>query len=117
MTISHCSITKNVREGIYFSGVVNGGILPPLLTGADSSSVSGTVTAPDGSLIEIFNDSEDEGETYLGSAVVASGSFVFTGSVPTSGHVTATVTHPDGNTSIFSTPLSPSVDVGNWFLH
>ncbi|HQO34207.1 MAG TPA: right-handed parallel beta-helix repeat-containing protein [bacterium] len=117
MTISHCSITKNVREGIYFSGVVNGGILPPLLTGADSSSVSGTVTAPDGSLIEIFSDSEDEGETYLGSAVVAGGSFVFTGFIPTSGHVTATVTHPDGNTSIFSTPLSPSVDVGNWFLH
>ncbi|MFH1737960.1 MAG: right-handed parallel beta-helix repeat-containing protein [bacterium] len=117
MTVSRCSITKNARAGIYFVGSVNGGILPPSLTGIDSSFVTGTTAAPDGSVVEIFSDPEDEGETYLGSTTVTDGTFSFAGTIPISGYVTATVTDPEGNTSVFSGPLAPSVAVKDWRLH
>jgi hypothetical protein len=48
----------------------------------DSTQVSGTSNAPDGSVVEIFNDPQDEGQTYLGSTTVSGGMFTFTEQSP-----------------------------------
>ena len=98
-------ISSNQSDGIWIQdNLANKNIQPPIITFIDSKQVSGTCSTPDGSAIEIFNDLQDEGETYLGSAAVSGGKFTFTGTIPTTGNITTTVTDLDGNTSAFSVP-------------
>ncbi len=61
-TISDCSISGNTLEGIALSAS-NGGITPPRITFISGGVVQGEVDSlvPDGTLVEIFADSEDEG--------------------------------------------------------
>ena len=112
-TIRGNAITDNVGLGI---ALVNGGnreLPAPVITSVTETEVSGTVDGtkvPDGSVVEIFNDPMDEGETFLGSIIVGGGAFTFTGAIPTIGYITATVTDLEGNTSEFSyVELPPSV--------
>ena len=87
----------------------NGGneMLPaPHLEEVQGSWVVGTAQAPDGSRIELFQDSDDEGETHLASGTVTDGRFrvpveIDPAIVGFLVNITATVTDPDGNTSQF----------------
>ena len=94
----------------------NGDILPPVIieavaTEGSATEIRGSTTdVQDGSVVEIFMASSDEGDAYLGSATVSSNEWVWEGTydggpLPTT-FLTATVTEPDPfpNTSIFSEP-------------
>ena len=94
------SIARNQDMGIILYGV---GFCPEI-TYVDSTQVSGISDAPNGSVIEIFNDPQDEGEKYIGSTTVANGKFTFTGDIPKTGNITATATDLNGNTTEFSKP-------------
>lgn len=94
------------RSGILLTGSANGGIPKPRLIEIQSSVVAGTSTAPDDSIIELFQDSTDEGEIYLGATTVNNGRFRVPVTVdPRQAgflfNLTATVTDPTGNTSEF----------------
>jgi CSLREA domain-containing protein len=106
--ISHNSIYGNDGLGIRVEAPeLVGGLEPPVLTAASTTSVSGT-TAPN-SLVEVFLAEPDptrhgEGKTYLGERSVDSdGAFTITfadaGACPV---YTATATDGRGNTSEFS---------------
>jgi hypothetical protein len=106
-TITENSITNNGNLGINTDSGGNIELDPPEITLATESEASGT-TCP-GCTVEIFSDSDDEGETYEGT-VTADGSGVFTLAVTVTGpYVTATATDGDGNTSEFSIPYAFSV--------
>jgi len=100
-TVSENTITQNGSRGIGRRGCSQDQIDAPTITAVSISNVSGTAIAPDGSVIEVFHDPEFEGQTFLGSTLVASGVFSFAGAVPADGTITATVTDLDGNTSEF----------------
>jgi len=108
-TISQNSIKANGRSGIDLQNGGNDSIQAPIITSVTATTVTGTAGAPDSSVIEIFQDAGCQGNIYIGSATVSSsGSFTFTGSIPSSatgGNLTTTVTDPAGNTSEFSTPV------------
>lgn len=95
-------------DGIRLTNGGNGGIAAPVL-----SSVSPVVTgtAVPNSVVEIFVDSGDQGETYLESVTADSGTGAFTGTIsldvsPYEGlNITATATLAN-NTSQFSTPMA-----------
>jgi hypothetical protein len=103
--ITQNSIWQNIEEGIALLHSAQGGIPSPVLESVTVALVSGFAASADGSVVEIFNDAEDEGETFLGSAIVNSGQFSYTGPVPIDRRITATVTDPSNNTSGFSTPF------------
>jgi hypothetical protein len=121
--ITQNSITANGEgnpgRGIILENGANAGIQPPAITSVTESEVAGTASAPDGSIIEIFQDEGDQGEVVVGSAPLNGGLFVFTGTSPVSnGNLTATVTDPVGNTSEFSLPvpnaLQPPTQTLEW---
>lgn len=94
------------RSGILLTGSANGAISEPRLIEIQSSAVAGTSTAPDESIIELFQDSADEGEIYLGTTTVNNGRFRVPVTVDPNQagflfNLTATVTDPSGNTSEF----------------
>jgi hypothetical protein len=111
-TLTQNSITAN-GEGIPDRGILirNGANLyipAPAITDVTASQVVGTSTSPNSSTIEIFQDTGDQGNIYIGAATVLGGAFAFTGTPPpnaTGGNLTATVTDPAGNTSEFSTAV------------
>ena len=103
-TISRNSITDNGGAGIDNTNGGNMELPPPVIVTVTETEVSGTVDStkvPDGSVVEIFNDPGSEGKVFLGSTTVSGGSFTFTGTIPTTGNITATVTDTSGNTSEF----------------
>lgn len=103
--ITQNSISRNSpRNGIELNEGGNHNIQPPNITSVNITQVSGLSSAPDNSIIEIFNDPGNQGETYLGSTSVNNGRFTFTGEIPSTGNITTTVTDPDNNTSAFSVP-------------
>jgi parallel beta-helix repeat protein len=109
-TITENSITINGISGIDLQFLGNDDILPPVITSVTATMVTGTAVAPDGSTVEIFQDTGDQGKVYIGSTTVAGGSFVFNGSAPAGGNLTATVTDPTGNTSEFSIPVANNLE-------
>jgi parallel beta-helix repeat protein len=111
-TVTQNSITGNgisdPGKGIRVGDNANQNILPPVITAVTSNQVLGTATAPDSSIIEIFQDTGDQGNIFIGATAVSAGVFTLTGFSPpgaTGGNLTATVTDPDGNTSEFSLPV------------
>jgi parallel beta-helix repeat protein len=100
-TITQNAITENGGRGIRISNGAQSGVAPPTITSMGANTITGTAQVPDGSTVEIFADPGDEGESYIVSAPVSAGTFVYQGSVPAQGHITATATDPNGNTSEF----------------
>ncbi len=100
-TITRNAITGNLGDGIALMRGANQVIQAPYDMSVPPFGVSGRADVPDGSIVELFLDPEDEGEAYLGQTVVAGGQFVYHGSLGRAQNVTATVTDPNGNTSAF----------------
>ena len=100
--ITKNSISGNEATGINLIQGGNGGILAPVFS-LDAAGIHGTAV-PNGR-IEIFSDVSSQGLVYEGFADADEGSvFSWTGT-PGGPFITATVTDPDGNTSIFSPPI------------
>ena len=110
-TITCNSIFSNTLEGISLAEGGNQELFPPILTDVSTNTVRGT--APPGSTVEIFSDAADEGRYFHGAVVVdAAGNFSYSqASAFTGANVTATATDAQGNTSEFSAPYHPLVDV------
>lgn len=100
-TITTNSITQNAGKGIRRDACSQDQIERPIITAISPSMLSGSATAPDGSIIEVFHDPDLEGETFLGSTTVVGGLFSFSGTIPVGGTVTTTVTNLNGSTSEF----------------
>jgi hypothetical protein len=109
--ISHNSIAHNEQSGIlYDSGGANV-IAQPVVTGVTGTSVTGTAISD--ASIEIYTDSENEGEIFQGEITSnPSGDFRWDGTIvgPFS-NVTAIAIDAQGNTSFFSSPLNTHVDL------
>ncbi|MBN2240564.1 MAG: PD40 domain-containing protein [Dehalococcoidales bacterium] len=101
--ISSNSITGNVEKGISLVSGGNGMIEPPTITAVTwrGYTISGTVTAPKGSEVEVYSDLDDEGEKYLGTSRVYGNNFYINSDVPEGRNLHAIVVYPDGNTSEF----------------
>ena len=104
-TITYNSITGHGgSKGIELTNAGNREIFPPTIDVVNGTEVFGfTSGAPDGSLVQIFTDPGGEGEVFVADAIVTAGDFDATPvlALP-SANVTATVTHPNGDTSEFS---------------
>jgi uncharacterized protein (TIGR03437 family) len=105
-TVRQNWIYDNQGGGIGLSNGANAGISPPVVTGVGSTVVSGT--ACPGCEVEVFSDSDGEGQFFEGSTIAGvSGAFKFTASRPLTGpNITATATDSDGNTSQFSSSVA-----------
>lgn len=101
-TIRRNSITANGGLGIALSGGGNANIAAPIIETVGASNVTGPVSAPDGSIVEVFHDFDHEGKTFLGEAVVSGGRFNCSIVNPNQNWITATVTDTSGNTSEFA---------------
>jgi titin len=100
-TVRGNSIYSNWRWGIHNETGGNNELEPPTLTSA--SPLAGS--ACPNCTVDIYSDSQGEGETYEGSTVAdGEGNFTFDGS-PSGPMVTATATDSNGSTSEFSQPL------------
>jgi hypothetical protein len=107
-TITQNSIHDNRRRGIQLFEGSSFNTLPPFIFDFDLSAGTLTGTACANCAVEIFSDSEDQGEKYEGR-ITADGSGVFSfskGSSFSGPHLTATATDTDANTSQFSPPTS-----------
>jgi len=102
--ITHNSIFDNGGKGILTSNGSNGQVPPPVINQANCQMVLGTAGFQD--VIEIFSDSLDEGQTFIGSTVVTNPSvpFIVWSGAFTGPNVTATATDSSGNTSEFAAP-------------
>jgi hypothetical protein len=107
-TITQNSIHDNGLQGISLEDGGNTDLFPPTIL--DFDLAAGTVNgfACPNCTVEIFSDSDNEGEVYEGQTTADGiGVFTFTKGVSFTGpHLTASATDPDGNTSEFSTPTS-----------
>ncbi len=90
---------------------INGGnheLPPPVLTSVSSARIEGTVDrarVPDGSTVQAFADTGDEGRDLIGETVVKDGKFTLFPAAITAPRVNATVTHlTTHSTSGFSVP-------------
>lgn len=100
--ITRNSITQNNQMGIRLTGGNNNVEAPPVSVLADQiNNLIGHIDAPDASIVEIFADSNDEGESLIATASVLDGNFIASAQIPPGKIIRATVTHPDGNTSEF----------------
>ncbi|MBI3118648.1 MAG: right-handed parallel beta-helix repeat-containing protein, partial [Candidatus Hydrogenedentes bacterium] len=103
-TIQANSIFRNDHEGIILNFTGNTDLEAPTLTGI--FPVRGTAVAD--ARVEIFVDTEDEGEIFLGAAPSdAAGDFAVNLELASYAgrHLTATATDVFGNTSAFGVPL------------
>ncbi|HXG46603.1 MAG TPA: right-handed parallel beta-helix repeat-containing protein, partial [Methylomirabilota bacterium] len=105
-TIQNNSITANAGKGIRLTGGGNREIASPAITALGAGLVSGTAAAPNGSVVELFQDPADEGEIFIAHGRVYDGRFAAEAALPAGHtgaffHLNATVTDPDGNTSEF----------------
>jgi parallel beta-helix repeat protein len=105
-TLRQNLIYDNQGGGIVLQDVGNNGASPPVITGFSAAGVSGT--AGSGCEVEIFSDSDGEGQIFEGSTFAdASGAFRFDkGSFLIGPNLTATATDTSGNTSAFSSAVS-----------
>lgn len=112
-TITRNLISENAQNGICLVENSNNNITAPALTDFTSGELQGTAVPM--STIEFFSDPSNQGRLFLGSAESnASGLFTFhVPDIPLYNNITATVTDPDGNTSIFSQPITAGTDVQN----
>jgi hypothetical protein len=110
------SIHSNAADGIRVADGANGGILPPIVTSL--SPVSGTVPGTGTGVVYLFADAENEGESYLGSAIINGGTF--SADLDLSAYeglnLTAIQTRED-QSSRFSAPLAISSDPFSQPLH
>ena len=101
-TITQNSISNNFGAGIDYTNGGNLKLAAPAISGLSNGILTGT--APANSTIEIFSDTDDEGEIYEGNTSSDnSGNFQWSGN-PSGPNLTATATDAAGNTSIFSLP-------------
>ncbi len=102
--ISQNSIYNNDGAGIRLNGG-NDMVESPIITKVERQQrqVFGKVNqdAPDGSIVEVFADMDDEGEILIGLGMLFGKKFICQGFVPKGMKYHATITHPDGNTSEF----------------
>ncbi|MDX1971173.1 MAG: hypothetical protein SFY68_01440 [Candidatus Sumerlaeia bacterium] len=92
------------QVGIRLLGGSNNGILPPAITSFDGITIKGTVDPliPNGSIVQVFSDADDEGEVPLGETTVLNGEWSFVPGLLPYSALTATVTHAiNGSTSEF----------------
>ncbi len=107
VTLTRNLVTRPSNEPISLVGDANDGILPPTINAVETSSVSGTTAAADGSTVELFADPQGFFARFLGAATVASGSFILDGlSLSPGDRVSGTVTDLEGNTSEASAPFT-----------
>jgi len=99
------SIHDNSGKGIELKDGGNDGVLPPTITSADCTHVSGTVN--NYSQVDIYSDMNGEGEFYEANdwSHPTEGTFTITGSFR-GPNITATATDQDHNTSEFSLPFN-----------
>jgi hypothetical protein len=111
-TLSQNSVHSNAHKGILLSEGGNTGLPAPVITDLDLGAGTVSGTACPGCTVEIFSDSEDEGEVYEGQAIASgTGDFTFNKGAPFVGpRVTATATDSAGNTSEFGLPASVPAD-------
>jgi parallel beta-helix repeat protein len=113
-TITHNSIHGNTGKGIELMQMGNKGIPAPIIRSIAKSStgtrsVYGEVdySVPDGSIVEVFLDTDKEGEAWVGSTTTVNHQFfLFDAVLPqymttANEYFSATVTDPEGNTSEF----------------
>ena len=113
-TITYNSIHSNADIGIELSEGGNTELDAPIITYLDLDAGTVTGMACPGCTVEVFSDSNDEGEAYEGQTKAdIAGTFTFNKGSPLAGpHLNATATDAAGNTSEFSvgmrqtTPLS-----------
>ncbi|UCE00528.1 MAG: right-handed parallel beta-helix repeat-containing protein [Chloroflexota bacterium] len=107
-TISENAVHANMGKGISLIGG-NEQLASPVISNVLGDYFLGT--APSGSLVEVFADSNGEGRSFLGSTFADPSSGEFTYSGPLSGpNITATATDSSGNTSEFSVPVQWAAD-------
>jgi parallel beta-helix repeat protein len=93
--------------GIHLSNGGNQSLAPPVITRFEAGVISGTSTAPNGSLVQVFCDPSDEGMILLGEALVAGGEWSILPGLVLHPNLTATVTHvTTGSTSGFGTRIN-----------
>lgn len=108
------SITDNSGDGIELAGNGNCSVPAPLITGADSTMVTGYSTVSVPCFVQVFRDSNDEGRELLGEITVplGYGSFNVSTTLSAGDRVTATQTVDLGcttgtaETSPFSAPMT-----------
>ena len=113
-TLTGNAISSHTLAGIALTGGGNNGIPAPAIRSVGRGSINryhffGDVAAgtPDGSVVEIFADTEDEGRHFLARALVSQGRFSVHNVRQPPGvaleplNFTATVTDLNGNTSAF----------------
>lgn len=103
--ISRNWISHHLAPGIVNVGGGNAEYPSPTITSLSGGVLAGTAQAYD--LIEVFSDSVDEGEFFLGSTQAdASGDWTIVQMAePRGGYMTATAMDAKGNTSRFSAPF------------
>jgi hypothetical protein len=96
------SIFGNVGLGVDLTGGANGGIAAPVITSMGSAHG----TACNNCTVDVYSDSEDEGQIFQGTATAdASGNWSYLGAV-VGPKVTAIATNGSGNSSEFSAAFS-----------
>lgn len=101
----------NGTEGIDFTltPLVN----PAVVTYLSGSEISGTSTAADGSVVDIYETNasctDNQGTTYIGQASVSSGLWSLSTTITASNFFTTTVTDPSDGISEFSMAVSEMV--------
>ena len=105
-TLTQNSIYNNLIEGIELHAGGNNELAAPKINSVniDEGTVEGN--ACPGCIVEIFSDSDNQGELYEGQTEAdQDGKFTFSASRPLNGpNITATVTDAEGNTSKLSAP-------------
>lgn len=111
-TISSNSISRNLGKGIELASGGNTEISAPIIQKVKYSAenIRGTANAPDGSIVEVFEDPDDEGQRMIGRGVVYKQGFQIAGVVPKTLNMHATVTDPQGNTSEFGPTFTPPAE-------
>jgi parallel beta-helix repeat protein len=106
--ITQNSIHDNGGPGIDLWDGGNTELAAPLIFDFDLNAGTVSGNACTNCTVEVFSDSNDEGEVYEGQTVADSaGVFSFNKGAPFTGsHLTATATDADGDTSEFSAPTS-----------
>jgi hypothetical protein len=105
-TIRGNSIRANRQKGIVLADGGNGEIQPPHLNDVSTDGLFGGASAPDQSMVEIFEDAADEGDTLIDVTPLFSGKFRGTPEIEIADigkkfQLNGTITDPQGNTSEF----------------
>lgn len=113
-TISGNSISRNFGKGIALLSGGNTNLPAPVITKStwSAENIWGTAQAPDGSIVEVFADPDDEGLQRIGRGTVYRNTFQAAGYFKDEGSLKlhATVTDPQGNTSEFGPAFTKPAD-------